>query len=50
MLVQPSDHVIADADAFHRAVMLGLAAAQDGRLVTFGVAGQLWDDPASQYR
>jgi len=37
MLVQPSDHVIADADAFHRAVMLGLAAAQDGRLVTFGV-------------
>jgi len=37
MLVQPSDHVIADADAFHRAVMQGLAAAQDGRLVTFGV-------------
>ncbi len=37
MLVQPSDHVIADTDAFHRAVMQGLAAAQDGYLVTFGV-------------
>ena len=37
MLVQPSDHVIADSDAFHRAVMQGLAAAQDGHLVTFGV-------------
>jgi mannose-1-phosphate guanylyltransferase/mannose-6-phosphate isomerase len=37
MLVQPSDHVIADPGAFHRAVMQGLAAAQAGRLVTFGV-------------
>ncbi len=37
MLVQPSDHVIGDSDAFHRAVMQGLAAAQDGHLVTFGV-------------
>ncbi|SKA30460.1 mannose-1-phosphate guanylyltransferase [Enhydrobacter aerosaccus] len=37
MLVQPSDHVIADPSAFHRAVMQGLAAAQAGRLVTFGV-------------
>jgi mannose-1-phosphate guanylyltransferase/mannose-6-phosphate isomerase len=37
MLVQPSDHVIADPTAFHRAVMQGLAAAQAGRLVTFGV-------------
>jgi mannose-1-phosphate guanylyltransferase/mannose-6-phosphate isomerase len=37
MLVQPSDHVVADTDAFHRAVMQGLAAAQAGRLVTFGV-------------
>jgi mannose-1-phosphate guanylyltransferase / mannose-6-phosphate isomerase len=37
MLVQPSDHVIADTAAFHRAVMRGLAAAQDGRLVTFGI-------------
>jgi mannose-1-phosphate guanylyltransferase/mannose-6-phosphate isomerase len=37
MLVQPSDHVVADTQAFHRAVMQGLAAAQAGRLVTFGI-------------
>lgn len=37
MLVQPSDHVIAEPAAFHLAVMQGLAAAQAGRLVTFGV-------------
>src|SRR4051812_14032389 len=37
MLVQPSDHVVADTDAFHCAVMQGLAAAQAGRLVTFGI-------------
>jgi mannose-1-phosphate guanylyltransferase/mannose-6-phosphate isomerase len=37
MLVQPSDHVIASPSDFHGAVMRGLAAAQEGRLVTFGV-------------
>jgi mannose-1-phosphate guanylyltransferase / mannose-6-phosphate isomerase len=37
MLVQPSDHVIASLPEFHRAVMQGVAAAQAGRLVTFGV-------------
>ena len=37
MLVQPSDHVIASPADFHRAVMRGIAAAQAGRLVTFGV-------------
>ena len=37
MLVQPSDHVVADTEGFHRAVMEGLAAAQTGRLVTFGI-------------
>ena len=37
MLVQPSDHVIASPADFHRAVMRGLAAAQEGRLVTFGI-------------
>jgi mannose-1-phosphate guanylyltransferase / mannose-6-phosphate isomerase len=37
MLVQPSDHVIASPADFHRAVMRGVAAAQEGRLVTFGV-------------
>ncbi|GEP57684.1 mannose-1-phosphate guanylyltransferase/mannose-6-phosphate isomerase [Reyranella soli] len=37
MLVQPSDHVIAAPADFHRGVMRGLAAAQEGRLVTFGI-------------
>lgn len=37
MLVQPSDHVIADPASFQQAVMAGLAAAQQGLLVTFGV-------------
>jgi mannose-1-phosphate guanylyltransferase / mannose-6-phosphate isomerase len=37
MLVQPSDHVIASPADLHGAVMRGLAAAQAGRLVTFGV-------------
>jgi mannose-1-phosphate guanylyltransferase/mannose-6-phosphate isomerase len=37
MLVQPSDHVIGALPEFHRAVMRGLAAAQAGRLVTFGI-------------
>lgn len=37
MLVQPSDHVIASLPRFHDAIRNGLAAAQDGMLVTFGV-------------
>ena len=37
LLVLPSDHVIADAPAFRRAVEEGLAAARGGQLVTFGV-------------
>ena len=37
MLVQPSDHVVANTPEFHQAVMRGLAAARSGRLVTFGV-------------
>src|SRR5215471_15865574 len=37
MLVQPSDHVIASPPDLHSAVMRGLHAAQDGRLVTFGI-------------
>lgn len=37
MLVQPSDHVIASPADFHRAVMRGVATAQEGRLVTFGI-------------
>lgn len=38
MLVAPSDHVVPDAKAFRAHVATGLAAAQAGRLVTFGVA------------
>jgi len=37
LLVLPSDHVIADAAAFRRAVLEGVPAAQAGGLVTFGV-------------
>lgn len=37
MLVCPSDHAIADGEAFHAAVRAGIAAARDGRLVTFGI-------------
>src|SRR5262249_22762446 len=37
MLVQPSDPVIPSLADFHGAVMRGLAAAQEGRLVTFGI-------------
>lgn len=38
LLVAPSDHVIADADAFRLAVTLGLDAVAQGRIVTFGIA------------
>lgn len=38
LLVAPSDHVVPDADAFGRAVELGATAAQQGRIVTFGIA------------
>jgi mannose-1-phosphate guanylyltransferase/mannose-6-phosphate isomerase len=37
LLVLPSDHVIADVPAFHRAVLAGLPHAREGRLVTFGI-------------
>lgn len=37
LLVMPSDHLIADGDAFVAAVKRGLPAAQDGWLVTFGI-------------
>ena len=37
LLVLPSDHVITDDAAFRRAVQAGVAAAQAGALVTFGV-------------
>ena len=37
MLVAPSDHVVPDGPAFRAAVAAGVAAARDGRLVTFGI-------------
>uniref|UniRef100_UPI003565101F mannose-1-phosphate guanylyltransferase n=1 Tax=Phaeovulum sp. TaxID=2934796 RepID=UPI003565101F len=37
MLVVPSDHVIADAEAFRAAVATAVPCAQGGDLVTFGV-------------
>ncbi|KCZ49376.1 mannose-1-phosphate guanylyltransferase/mannose-6-phosphate isomerase [Hyphomonas pacifica] len=37
MLVAPSDHVIPDALAFHKAVAAGCKAAAKGDLVTFGI-------------
>jgi mannose-1-phosphate guanylyltransferase/mannose-6-phosphate isomerase len=37
LLVLPADHVIDETDAFRAAVRLGLPAAQNGKLVTFGV-------------
>src|SRR5258707_7725313 len=38
MLVMPSDHAIADADAFRAAVERAAIAARAGLLVTFGIA------------
>ena len=37
LLVLPSDHVILDAPAFHRAIALARQAAEQGKLLTFGI-------------
>jgi len=37
MLVAPSDHVIPDVAAFQDAVALGRCAAEEGKIVTFGI-------------
>ena len=37
LLVAPSDHIITDLDAFHRAIVTGLDAVQKGKIVTFGI-------------
>lgn len=37
MLVAPSDHVVPDTKAFQNAVQIGVKAARDGQLVTFGI-------------
>lgn len=37
MLVLPADHLIADVEAFHRAIAQAAKAAEQGLLVTFGI-------------
>ena len=37
MLVMPSDHSIGDTKAFHEAVHAGIDAAEQGKLLTFGI-------------
>ncbi|HEX4111885.1 MAG TPA: mannose-1-phosphate guanylyltransferase/mannose-6-phosphate isomerase [Stellaceae bacterium] len=46
MLVMPSDHVITDIAAFYAAIDRAAAAAQAGRLVTFGIEA---DRPETGY-
>ena len=46
LLVMPSDHHIPDQDAFAKMVLAGCAAANDGAIVTFGVAP---DTPETGY-
>ena len=46
LLVLPADHVILDTAAFAAAVTAAIAAARDGRLVTFGVVP---DKPETGY-
>lgn len=46
MLVAPSDHVMSDIAAFHAAIETGRAAAEDGAIVTFGIAP---DRPETAY-
>lgn len=37
LLISPADHYIADTGAFHQAISAGADAAQNSRIVTFGV-------------
>jgi mannose-1-phosphate guanylyltransferase / mannose-6-phosphate isomerase len=37
ILVSPSDHIIPNDEAFHRAIELGLASIEEGKIVTFGI-------------
>ena len=37
LLVMPADHVVQDIEAFTAAISTGLACAQSGKLVTFGI-------------
>ncbi len=40
MMLCPADHVIADVDAFSRALEVAVAAAQPGVMVTFGIEAE----------
>ncbi|HWK36456.1 mannose-1-phosphate guanylyltransferase/mannose-6-phosphate isomerase [Sphingomonas sp.] len=46
LLVMPSDHVIADVDAFHAAIRAALPLVDEGWLVTFGITP---DGPETGY-
>ncbi|MBL94206.1 MAG: Alginate biosynthesis protein AlgA [Alphaproteobacteria bacterium MarineAlpha3_Bin5] len=37
VLILPADHVISDIDSFHRAIRIGVSAAESGAIVTFGL-------------
>lgn len=37
LIVAPTDHVIADTQAFHKSILKGLAHAAEGKIVSFGV-------------
>jgi mannose-1-phosphate guanylyltransferase/mannose-6-phosphate isomerase len=37
LLVLPADHIIRNTEAFHEAIMAGIPAAEEGKLVTFGI-------------
>lgn len=41
LLAMPADHVIKDLAAFRKAVNLGIASAQQGKVVTFGIVPDL---------
>ncbi len=43
MLVLPADHVIRDIQAFHQTLQIAIEAAEQGKLVTFGIAPQRAD-------
>ncbi|WP_448663207.1 mannose-1-phosphate guanylyltransferase/mannose-6-phosphate isomerase [Sphingomonas sp. CJ20] len=38
LLIMPSDHVIADVEAFHAAIHAAMPLVEDGWLITFGIA------------
>ena len=46
MLLSPSDHVVRDQDAFRNAIEAGRNAANEGKLVTFGIVP---DHPVTGY-